>query len=376
MHNRWRYILLLLLLVVVALGVYGQDSRIAHPFLWYGYYNPAYCGAEGLFKCDLGAQTNYTYKPSMFIDGHFSTELGFGVKNATLGVGLTANNEYQGMGLLNVASLKPAFSVGVKLWDRNNVYSTLRVGLSFDVGSSHLCKDKLVLADQINEYYGKILPTSKELEYISNETLWSFDMSAGIFGQTTIERTYKMPIIINYGFAVAHLIGSSAPSFYSGEKSMYIPDLYYRRFSAQLEYSHPYITKSNVHMYFTGYGIYEYQGGMNDIQLGFVTKVHRFMAGIGIKVEHYRNYTVTNGLLHFVYTQPLDKQKRAMMRIAYSFETPFTQGSIAETTIHSISLHFVVDYLSSIRSRNKCRDYTQPSDAAWYEMNNTFPNGR
>lgn len=374
MSGRCKYILLLIC-SVIALGVYSQDARIAHPFLWYGYYNPAYCGSEGLFKCDLGAQINYTHKPSMFIDGHFSAEIGFGVKNATLGFGLTANNEYQGNGLLNVATLNPAFSVGLKLYDRNGVYSTLRVGVSGDVSSSHINKDKMVLGDQLDVYYGKVLPESAELKYINNETVWSGDMSAGIFGQTTISSTvYKMPIIINYGFSVAHLIGFNNPSFYSSLRSVYTPQLYYRRFSVQLEYSHPYISRRNTHMYFTGYGIYEYQGGMNDIQLGFVAKIQRFMGGLGIKVEKYRNYTVTNFLLHFVYSQPLTQY--SLMRIAYSFETPVTQGSISNTTIHSISLHFVVDYQSLIRKRNKCKDYTHPSDAAWYEMNNTFPNGR
>ncbi len=358
---------------IFAITAYCQDARIAHPFLWESYYNPARYGSEGLLKFDVGAQTNYTNRNSLFVDGHFTTEIGIGSQNVGWGIGLNVNNEYQGNGLLNVSSINPAFSVGLPIWDNYGVWSTLRVGVGGEFVSSHINKNLIVFADQLDPFYGKVIPESEELKYMSNETVWSIDMSAGIFGQTTIKnRGISMPIVINYGLGVSHLIGKNDISFYSDQKSsLYMPGLYYRRFSAQVQYAHPYETRKGKGMYFKGYGIYEYQGGMNDIQFGFVYNVTRFMIGISCKIEKYQAFTFTNILLHAVYSQPLGDY--ALMRIAYSFETPINQGSVTETTIHSLSLHFVVDYMGASHRHNKCKVRTRPSDAAWYEMNNTFP---
>lgn len=364
---------LLVLVVLVATSSYCQDARIAHPFLWYSYYNPAHCGIDGLLKVDLGAQSNYTDIPSLFVDGHFALETGFGVKNVMVGIGLKVNNEYQGNGLLNVTTMQPTVSVNLGLLSKGRVKSYLGVGASFDVGSNHINMDKMVFADQLNPYYGKIVSRSAELGYIPQETLWSLDLSVGIFGQTTIESygSYNMPILINYGFSVAHVLGSNNRSFYSNQSSIFAPDLYYRRFSAQFGYTHPYDVSNKIQMAFTGYGIYEYQGGSNDIQFGFLTNLNGIMAGVGVKVEKYNAYTVTNAMMHVSYGFKIDKYFG--MRIAYTFETPVTQGGVHETSIHSLSIHLMIDHYGYTGRRNPCKYHPAPSDEAWYLMNNVYP---
>ncbi|MDY6372985.1 MAG: hypothetical protein SPK91_01015 [Bacteroidales bacterium] len=375
MRDYIKHILLLLAIVFNASLLWAQDARISHPFLWSSYYNPAYCGSEGVFKFDFGAQTTYTFKYSTFVDCHLSTEIGLNAGNVLWGFGLKGSNEYQGSGLLNISKLAPAVSVGFRIGDEYKVNTHLRIGIEMDVNSAHINKDRMVFADQLDPFYGKTSQYSAELDYLNYSTVWALDLGVGFFGQTAIPANkYRMPVIINYGFSAFNILGENKKSFYTNGNAINTPNLYNRRFCAQLEYAHPYVSSRNWNMYFKGYAIYEYQAEMHDIQFGFVYNLSRFMAGVGLKIEKYVPVrTVSDVLLHFVYTQPLNPT--LIMRFAYSAEIPTTQEPLRHTSIHSLSLHLVWNYTegSAVPSKYKCPKHVNPTDVAWYEKNNTFP---
>lgn len=368
MSRRTIYILILFLTFAGSV-LKAQDARIAHPFLWYSYYNPAYCGSEVSFKADLGATQSYFYRNTVFVDSYLSAEIGTQKYNAIWGFGLKALNEYQGSGLLNISKISPALSVGMKWGEDWNASTHIRIGVQCDVLSAHINKNKMVFADQLDAYYGLVNQASSELEYIENDNLWGCDLGVGLFGQTSIPANrFQMPVIINYGFSAFNLIGEDTKSFYTGDKALYLREaLRNRRYCGQLECAVPYTSSKGMRMYFKAYGIYQYQATMQDVQVGLIYNVYKFMAGVGMKFEDFKKgRDFTNLLFHFVFSHPLSST--VIMRIAYSGELPLTQNGVGETYSQAISLHFVWN-----TKRNTCDKHIHPTDVAWYEANNTFP---
>ena len=354
------------ILLMLGIVAYAQDARIAHPFLWKSYYNPAYIGSERLVKVDLGAQTTYSYKPSLFVDSHLSFEFPWATDNVSWSAGLKASDQYQGSGLLNVASISPMLSLGVVLYDSRTVHSFLQVGVEFDAYSTKANQDKMVFGDQLDPYYGRFKDISEELSYMPNNSIWDFDMSVGLYGETSF-RTHSGNIILKYGASVSHVINDKIKSLYSNDKAeIYMPEIYNRTFSAHLDYVHPFDAGWNTPVYLAGYGIYQYQANMHDIQFGVYTSIKQFMLGVSCKVEKYvPNYTLSNLVFHAVYSNWITKDIN--FKIAYSYEFPVTQGFITETSIHSLSLHFCYDYKVNSCPAFRCGKYSRPSDAAWYE---------
>jgi hypothetical protein len=363
-------IIFIILLALASINVLAQDARIAHPFLWKSYYNPAYCGSERMYKVDLGAQSTYSYKPSLFLDSHFSMEIPWEIGITSWGAGVKVSNQYQGSGLLNIASISPMISMGLQLYKNNNVRSFLQVGIEFNTFSTKTNFEKMVLTDQLDPYYGLYKDFSEELSYFATDNVWTFDMGVGIYGQTDI-RNHRLPSVIRYGFSIFHVTSDKEKSFYSEEESnIYMPSFYNRRFCANLEYLHP-IEFGRERVVLGGYGIYQFQGGMHDIQLGFNTSYKWFVLGIGAKVERYQpSYTISNIIFNAVYSQWFNNNKYNL-KLAYSFEFPVTQGFVSETSIHSLSIHFCYDY-SSRNGKFSCKNYSRPSDEAWYLYSNSY----
>ena len=351
--------------------VMAQDARIAHPFLWKSYYNPAYCGSERMYKADFGVQSTYSHKPSLFLESHFSMEVPWEIKKTSWGAGIKVSNQYQGSGLLNITSISPMISVGLQLYKSNNVRSFLQIGIEFNSYSAKANYDKMVFADQLDPYYGLNKDVSGELSYFAGDNIWTFDMGVGIYGQTDI-RNHRLPSILKYGFSVFHVTSDKEKSFYSKEESIvHMPSLYNRRFCANLEYIQPIEMGYSQNVILGGYGLYEFQGGMHDIQFGINTAYKWFTLGVGGKVERYLpTYTLSNIIFTAVYSQWFDNNKYNI-KLAYSFDFPVTQGYVSESAIHCLSLHFC--YNSNTR-RNKisCRNYSAPSDAAWYIYSNSY----
>ena len=354
------------ILFMLGVGLYAQEARIAHPFLWKSYYNPGYSGSERLLKVDVGAQSTYSYKPSLFVDSHLLLEIPWATQNLSWSAGLKVSDQYQGSGLLNVATISPMFSLGLVIYDSRTVHSFLQVGLEFDAYSASANQDKMVFADQLDPYYGRYKNISDELSYMPNSTVWNFDMSTGIYGETSF-RTHAGNIVLKYGASVYHLISDKVKSFYSNDEAeIYMPEIYNRKFCAHLDYVHPYDAGFTSPVYFAGYGIYQVQANMHDIQFGFYSSIKQFMVGLSCKVEKYDpSYTLTNLIFHAVYSNWITRDIN--FKVAYSYEFPMTQGFITQTSIHSLSLHFCYDYKVNSCPAFKCGKYSRPSDAAWYE---------
>ena len=366
--DKMKKFLITIFVCVACLQAMAQDARIAHPFLWKSYYNPAYCGSERMYKADFGVQSTYSHKPSLFLDSHFSMEIPWETDKVAWGAGIKASNQYQGSGLLNISSISPMVSVGLLLYDKDNIQSLLLVGAEFDVYSTKTNYDKMVLGDQLDPYYGIYKDFSQELAYFADDNFWVFDMAVGIYGRTQFQ--FNM---LKYGFSIFHLISDRERSFYSNEESViYMPAFYNRRFCANIEYQKLIeLEHRSGSVVIGGYGIYEYQGGMHDIQFGLNTSYKWFTLGIGAKVERYiPAYTVSNIIFSAVYSQWFN-DKKYNLKLAYSFEFPITQGLVSETLIHSLSLHFCYNYAKDFCSYT-CKTDGKLSDDAWYIYSNSY----
>jgi hypothetical protein len=223
----------------------------------------------------------------------------------------------------------------------------------------------------LDPYYGRYKDLSEELFYIPNNTIWNFDIAAGLYGETHF-RDQAGSINLKYGVSVFHMISDDVKSFYSNDKAeIHMPEFYNRRICAHVDYVHPFNAGYNTKVMLAGYGIYEYQGSMHDIQLGVYTSVKQFSLGVSCKVEKYNpNYTLTNLIFHAAYSNWVTSDVN--IKVAYSYEFPITQGFITETSIHSLSLHFCYDYKVNSCEGFKCGRYSRPSDAAWYEYSRSI----
>lgn len=368
--DKMKKILFIILMGIACFEALAQDARIAHPFLWKSYYNPAYTGTERMLKTDIGAQSTYSYKPSLFLDSHFALEIPASTKNVAWGAGVKVSNQYQGSGLLNITSVSPMVSIGLVLYDKNAVHSLLQVGIEFDSYSTKTNYNKMVFSDQLDPYYGLYKDFSQELSYFAEDNFWVFDMAVGIYGQTQF-RYKRFPIVLKYGFSIFHLTSNKEKSFYSTEETnIHMPSFYNRRFCANVEYLHP-IEFGRDRVVLGANGIYQFQGGMHDIQFGINTSYKWFILGIGAKIEQFQpSYTISNIIFTAVYSQWFNNNKYNL-KLAYSFEFPATQGFVSETSIHSLSLHFCYNY-NTRHSKFSCKNYNRPSDEAWYLFSNTY----
>lgn len=339
----------------------GQDARLSHSFLWKTYYNPAYTAADNLIEVDAGAQISYTQKNTIFTNQHVATTFPFKIKDSEWGTGIKAYNDRQGGGLYSETGV----SIPVSIRSQIHENTFLQFGFEPDLYNNRIDRNKMVFGDQIDDYYGIINDHSSALSEFNNESVWALDLSLGIFGRSMIGKNdYEKPIFLEYGVSAFHVLGSNSKSFFGeGGNQIFNKNLYYRRFCGHLELLHPIGKKKFIPLYISAYGQYQYQAGMNDIQLGCYT-THKTIGfiGCGFKLENHPNVTLGNVMIHIGWNNILSQT--TLMRIAYTFEMPLTQGNVIETSIHSLSIHFFID-ANNQHNRFKCKWPSKIKALSW-----------
>ena len=334
---RMKKIFYILTMLSLTLTMYAQDARLSHSFLWKSYYNPAYSAMEDMVEVDAGVQSTYTQRHTLFLNQQLAATFPFKIKNSEWGGGLKAYNERQGGGLYSETCV--SIPVALRLQVHEDTY--IQFGFEPCVYNNRLDKDKMVFGDQLDHYYGLVSGTSTAVDGINTESVWAADLSLGIFGRTIVGRNgYIKPIYLEYGISAFHTLGTNSKSFFNkGANGLFNKNLYYRRFCGQVEYLQPFGGKP---LYFSAYGIFQHQAGMNDLQVGSYFTHHEFgFLGFGFKLEKYKSVAFENFMIHLGWTHILNHS--ILMNLAYTYEMPVTQGNVLETSVHSISLHFYID---------------------------------
>lgn len=344
-----------MLLSVCVADAFSQDARMAHPFVWQSYYNPASIGADGNYQINLGEQTSYTQKNSLFSTTLLSAEMPLELFGSQCGAGLKFQHDYEGGGLINLTDISAMFSIGVDLSSN----SFLQFGLEPDFYCRYIDKSKMVMGDQLDPYYGIVSDESSHMEEIQNDKLYSFDFSVGLYGSSYLGKdAYYHDIILKYGVSGFHLIGANSQSFFSEDgETFFAKELYNRRYCAYLEGLFPIVFSEknpNQSMYNGTYVLYERQHNMNNFQIGTYLNDGKIgLLGVGLKLERFDNIIIESCAFHVGGNFKLDHYGDRFLRIMYTFQTPFVQGNVLGSSIHSLSLHYYFDKEQS-KKRFKC----------------------
>lgn len=341
----------ILTMLSLTLTMSAQDARLSHSFLWKSYYNPAYSAADDLIEVDAGFQSTYTQRQTLFLNQQLAATFPFKIRSSEWGSGIKAYNERQGGGLYSETCV--SIPVALRLQVHDNTY--LQFGFEPCAYNNRLDKDKMVFGDQLDCYYGLVYDHSSAVDGINSESVWAWDLSLGLFGRSMLgTNSFEKPVFLEYGISAFHVLGSNSKSFFSeGGNELFNKNLYYRRFCGQVEFLHPMGLHHYLPLYFSTYGIYQHQAGMNDVQVGCYT-THKTIGflGVGFKMEKYKLVTFENAMFHVGWNHIL--KNTVLMRVAYTFEMPVTQGNVMETSVHSISLHFYIDS-DRRKERFKCK---------------------
>lgn len=327
--------------VLMIMGSYGvcraQDSRMAHPFLWKTFNNPAYAGFDGRMGVDLGFQKAFWSNPLDFRSYFIDAEIPFNNKRP-LGLGGAAlffQRDQEGTLMYVTNTLGLTISGRVKIME----HTVLQVGIQPVVYQKSLDASRIVLGDQLDAYYGKILDLSPGLIDIYNDKITLIDFAVGLYGRSSFYLKNGSLAGVDYGFSMYHVIEPSQ-SFVSEHGSLSAKEnLVNRRLAFYFSYAHPLVIGAEVNTVLSPFLMYEKQGGLSNMQLGAYWEEETYgLVGMSFKKGNYTGLGLSSMLFHVGVN--LSPETGLGWRIAYSYEMPVNQGTIYKNTTHAISLHW------------------------------------
>lgn len=315
----------------------AQDTKVAHPFMWKSFNNPAYSGFNGLAGVNIGFQRSYWSKPLDFRSYFLSADYPFQEKK-TFGLGgvsLFYERDQESSVMYVTNTFAAALSARVRL-SRSTV---IQVGLQPALYHKSVDPSRMTLGDQFDPFYGQIMDVSPELMNFYSDKVTMFDMAAGVYGQTDFNISWHGVATLDYGFSVYHII-ESTQSFLSehGSKSSE-ENLLHRRYSGYLSYAHPLAFGNQINTVLAPYLMLDVQSVMRNLQFGVYWEEERFgMIGLGLRSDQYEGLQVGTLLLHLGVN--LSANSDSGWKFGYTFEVPTHQGTMYKNTSHSLSLHW------------------------------------
>lgn len=339
---------------------YAQDPRMAHPFLWKSFNNPGYVGFDGRLGVDLGIQRSFWSNPLDFRSYFVGAELPVANKR-TFGLGGVAlffQRDLEGTLMYATNSIGLAVSGRVRIMEN----TVLQLGIQPVVYQKGLDVSRMVLGDQLDSYYGKILNVSPQLMDIYNDKITLVDVSAGLYGRTGFHAGNGAMASVDYGFAMYHIVEPSQ-SFVAEQGSLTSKEnLINRRMTMYLAYAHPLVMAPEVNTVLSPYLMYESQGGMSNMQIGVYWEEETYgLLGLAMKNDQYKGLGLSS--LLFTVGVNLSPEPGMGWRVCYTYEMPANQGTIYKNTTHALSLHW---YIQKNENRGTDRFANSPNNKRTY----------
>lgn len=338
----------------------GQDPRMAHPFLWKTFNNPGHTGFDGRLGIDLGIQRSFWSNPLDFRSYFVGAELPIGNKRTygLGGVGLSFQRDMEGSLMYATNSIGFAVSGRVRIMEN----TVLQLGIQPVVYQKSLDPSRLILGDQLDSYYGKILNVSPELLDIYKDKITLLDFSTGLYGKTNFHVKNGAMASVEYGLAVFHVIEPSQ-SFVSEQGSLSSKEnLINRRMSAYLSYSHPIVIGNEINTVLSPYLMYENQGSMANVRIGAYWEEESYgLLGASFKKDQYEGLALS--AVAFTLGVNLSPEPGTGWRICYTYELPMNQGTVYKNTTHALSLHW---YIQQNDNRTEDRFANSPNNKRVY----------
>jgi type IX secretion system PorP/SprF family membrane protein len=325
-------ILSLLVLNIIGFQLYGQDVTFTHFMQNPIYYNPASVGIDQGLLISMNYRRALMYLPSKFetiavgLDQSLhDTEIrGLG------GVGLFLNRNQEGDGNYYTTSLGIPFSSRVVINDNLK----FQIGIAPVIYQKSINFDKLVFFDQIDPYYGVIVPKSQLSLLTSNQTVTFFDFHIGIFGRYESDPTDQSNVknnVYDFGFSIQHL---PEPNQAFENVTAKLASKY----SLMMRYSHVMATYGYQQASVQPLLLLEKQGSMEDIITGINFKYKTFSAGTYLRHEQNSLFQVTEMMMLIGTEFQLHERSFSSMQLNYSFDLLVPSKQVNRNVSNELSI--------------------------------------
>ena len=343
-----KIIILLLLLFSGELAI-AQDVTFSQFLYSPSYYNPAATGIDRGMLGTLNFRRALMYMPAKFesyavgIDQSLhDTELkGLG------GAGIFLVNNREGEGNLNTMALGIPLSGRVELTDQ----WTLQAGVAPVFYQKTIVWDNLIFGDQLNPYYGVILPKSEAALLDAAPRINFFDFDVGLWARWESDPSQQSNVlndVFDIGISIQH-IPEPNQSFFM-EKSK-LPSKYV----LMARYSHTISDYRLMNSKIQPVFLYEKQGTMQDFVAGVNYTRPGFNVGGFFRREQNSILKFAEVILLAGVDVNLNNDMLSSVRLNYSVDFTVVSNKKKGNLTHEVSLIFHLP--SFFRTQSPCKMY-------------------
>jgi type IX secretion system PorP/SprF family membrane protein len=296
------------------------------------YYNPASVGIDQGLLISLNYRRALMYLPSKFetiavgLDQSLhDTEIrGLG------GVGLFLNRNQEGDGSYYTTSFGIPFSSRVVINDNLK----FQIGIAPVIYQKSINFDKLVFYDQLDPYYGVVVPKSQLSMLKSDQSVTFFDFHIGIFGRYESDPTDQSNVknnVFDFGFSIQHL---PEPNQAFENVTAKLASKY----SLMMRYSHVIATYGYQQASIQPLMLLEKQGSMEDIITGINFKYKTFSLGTYARHEQNSLFQVTEIMMLIGTEFQLHERSFSSMQLNYSFDLLVPSKQVNRNVSNELSI--------------------------------------
>jgi len=345
----WKILFFTLLLLFNGRIVHAQDVTFSQFLYSPSYYNPAACGIDIGMIGTVNYRRALMYLPSRFetyavgIDQsiHDSDIKGLG------GVGLYVINNQEGEGSLNTLSLGVPISGRVDLSD----HWTLQAGIAPKIYQKTINWDHLIFGDQLNPYYGIVLPKSEVTLENAAPSISFFDFDVGLWARWESDPSFQANVfndVFDIGVSIQHIPEPNQSFFMVKSK---LPSKYV----LMARYSHAITDYRMVDSKIQPVFMFEKQGTMQDFVAGVNYARPGFNVGGFFRREQNSLLTFSELIFLTGVDVSLNSDMLSSVRINYSVDVTMVNSKRKGNLSHEISLIFHLPSL--FRAKSPCKMY-------------------
>jgi type IX secretion system PorP/SprF family membrane protein len=341
--------LIVLILLLSGHIVCAQDVTFSQFLYSPSYYNPAATGIDVGMLGTINYRRALIYLPSRFET--YAVGLDQSIHDTDIkgigGIGMFVVNNQEGEGSLNTISFGVPISARVDLTDQ----WTLQAGIAPVISQKTINWDHLIFGDQLNPYYGVVLPKSIVTLQDAAPSISYFDFNVGLWARWESDPSHQVNVfndVFDFGISAQH-VPEPNQSFFM-EKSK-LP----AKYVVMARYSHAITDYRMVDSKIQPVFLFEKQGTMQD----FVAGVNYVRPGLNFGGFIRREQNSLMNLTELIFLTGVDVSLNSDMlssvRLNYSVDVTMASSKKKGNLSHEISLIF---HLPSIhRAKSPCKMY-------------------
>lgn len=344
---RKAYITIILLLCIFS----GKGQDVAFSQFIYNpiYLNPAACGIE------RGLRTSINYHREMALSSSKFETIGVSFDQSLHdldikglgGTGLFLLKTQEGDGRMNTIALGVPLTARVEI----NPYWVLQASIAPVVYEKYIDWSKLVFGDQIDPYYGVILPTAQSGFTDTRNNIHFFDFHVGMWARYETDPTNQANTnndVFDFGISAQH-IPEPNQSFFNQTSKLPTRYVFMARYSKNLSTNQFRTSKLQPFL------LFQQQSNMQDWTIGANYIYDGLNVGAFIRKQQNSIMKVTEIILMGGIEFPFQEDLFSSMRINYSCAVILKQTYVKPNLTPELSL--ILKLPSIYKKQDPCRMY-------------------